>query len=306
MAAGSAALAAPSITRAQSSGNIKLGFLTPSTGPLALFGETDGFTLDRVKAAIGDQLQTPAGTFDVDILVRDRQSDPNRAADVAADLILNEEVHMLIPASTTDMINPAAGQAELFEVPCLSAAAPWQAVIFPRGGAENPFNWTYHFFWDLDEALNTFVGLWKALDTNNKVGMIFRQNADGETCGNPDYGLPVPTQAAGFETLAPGYFQPRANDFSAQISSFKDFGADIVGGITYVDDLTSFINQCAQQGYSPRAVTVAAALLFPSGVEALGDLGQGMSSEVWWTPSFPFESTLTGQVSRDIADEWGA
>ena len=29
-----------------------------------------------------------------------------------------------------------------------------------------------------------------------------------------------------------------------------------------------------------------------------------MSSEVWWTPAFPFKSTLTGQVSRDIADNW--
>lgn len=104
----------------------------------------------------------------------------------------------------------------------------------------------------------------------------------------------------------PGYFQPRTNDYSAQISAFRGFEADIVGGITYVDDLRTFVNQCAQQGYRPRAITVAAALLFPSGVEALGDLGDGMSSEVWWTPAFPFRSTLTGQVSRDVADEWEA
>ena len=51
-------------------------------------------------------------------------------------------------------------------------------------------------------------------------------------------------------------------------------------------------------------MTVAAALLFPGGVQALGPLGDGMSSEVWWTPAFPFKSTLTGQVSRDIADQW--
>jgi branched-chain amino acid transport system substrate-binding protein len=51
-------------------------------------------------------------------------------------------------------------------------------------------------------------------------------------------------------------------------------------------------------------MTVAAALLFPSGIQALGPLGDGMSSEVWWTPAFPFKSTLTGQVSRDIADLW--
>ena len=66
------------------------------------------------------------------------------------------------------------------------------------------------------------------------------------------------------------------------------------------------MNQCNQQGYKPKAITVAAALLFPSGIEALGPLGDGMSSEVWWTPAFPFKSTLTGQTSRELADDWEA
>lgn len=298
------ALGAPLVARAQSAGTIKLGFVTPATGPLALFGETDGWAADKVKALLKDGLTTPAGKFDVEILIRDSQSDPNRAAEVAGDLILNDGVHLLLPASTTDTVSPSADQAELNECPCLSTGAPWQAVIFPRGGQDKPFNWTYHFFWGLDEALNTFVGLWNTLDTNRKVGMLFPQNADGETWGNNDYGLPAPTQKAGFEITVPGFFQPRTNDYSAQISAFKNAGCDIVGGITYPDDFKTFLNQCAQQGYKPKAITVAAALLFPGGVQALGPLGDGMSSEVWWTPAFPFKSTLTGQVSRDIADQW--
>ena len=39
-------------------------------------------------------------------------------------------------------------------------------------------------------------------------------------------------------------------------------------------------------------------------MQALGPLGDGMSSEVWWTPAFPFKSSLTGEVSRDMADMW--
>ena len=104
----------------------------------------------------------------------------------------------------------------------------------------------------------------------------------------------------------PGYYHPRTSDYSAQISAFKDAGADIVGGITYPDDFKTFVNQCAQQGFKPKAMTVAAALLFPSGIEALGDLGDGMSAEVWWTPAFPFNSTLTGETSLDIATAWEA
>ncbi len=228
-----AALGAPMVARAQTKGTIKIGFITPTTGPLAPFGETDGWAVAKLKDMLKNGLETKSGRYDVEILVRDSQSDPNRSGEVAGQLLLNDGVHFLIPASTTDTVNPAADQAELNECPCLSTGAPWQAIIMPRGGKDKPFKWTYHFFWGLDEALNTFVGLWNTIQTNRKVGMLFPQNADGETWGNNDYGLPVPTRKAGFETVVPGFFQPRTNDYSAQITAFKQAGCDIVGGITY-------------------------------------------------------------------------
>jgi len=296
-------LALPGYLRAETAGKIRVGYLTPATGPLGLFGETDGYTLRKIRAALGNRITAANGdVYELEILERDSQSSPNKAAEIAGDLILNDEVHLMVPASTTDTILPAMEQAELYETPCISAGAPWQAVVMPRGGGE--FDWTYHFFWGLDEALNSFVGLWKGIETNRKVGMLFPQNIDGETWGNESYGLPGPTRAAGFDITIPGYFQPRSNDFSAQISAFKQAGCDIVGGITYPDDLKTFITQCNQQGFRPKAVTVAAALLFPGGVEAMGALGNGMSTEVWWTPAFPFPSNLTGQSGRQLADEW--
>lgn len=309
LAAGTAvsALGMPTYVRAQTAGKIKLGYISPTTGPLASFGETDGYTLQKIRAVLGGKLTANNGnTYEIEILDRDSQSNPNKSAEIAGNLILNDEIQLLLPASTTDTILPAAEQAELYETPCLSSGAPWQAVIMPRGGDKQSFNWTYHFFWGLDEALNTFVGLWNGLETNKKVGMLFPQNIDGETWGNDSYGLPVPTKKAGYEVFVPGYFQPRTNDFSAQIAEFKKNNCEIIGGITYPDDLKTFVTQCNQQGFKPKAVTVAAALLFPSSVEAMGPLGNGMSSEVWWTPAFPFKSSLTAETSRQLADQWEA
>ncbi|MBB3931390.1 branched-chain amino acid transport system substrate-binding protein [Kaistia hirudinis] len=305
--AAAGALAMPTYVRAQTAGKIKLGYISPTTGPLASFGETDGYTLQKIRAVLGGKLTANNGnTYEIEILDRDSQSNPNKSAEIAGNLILNDEIQLLLPASTTDTILPAAEQAELYETPCLSSGAPWQAVIMPRGGDKQSFNWTYHFFWGLDEALNTFVGLWNGLETNKKVGMLFPQNIDGETWGNDSYGLPVPTKKAGYEVFVPGYFQPRTNDFSAQIAEFKKNNCEIIGGITYPDDLKTFVTQCNQQGFKPKAVTVAAALLFPSSVEAMGPLGNGMSSEVWWTPAFPFKSSLTGETSRQLAEQWEA
>lgn len=285
---------------------IKVGVISPMTGPLSLFGDTDDYTANKIMDLVKDGIEIGGETYNIEILLRDAQSNPNKAAEIAGDLILNDEVHIMLPASTTDINNPTADQCELYGVPCISSNSPWQAFVMPRGGADQPFEWTYHFFWGLEDVLGTFTGMWKSIETNGKVGMLFPRNADGETWGNNDYGLPPAVRDAGFEAFAPSMFEPRTNDFSAQIAEFKNNNCEIVGGITYVADLKTFITQCNQQNYHPKVVTVAAALLFPSGIEAMGDLGEGMSSEVWWTPAFSYTSSLTGQTSRDLADIWEA
>ena len=39
---------------------------------------------------------------------------------------------------------------------------------------------------------------------------------------------------------------------------------------------------------------------------SLGDRGDGLTTEVWWTPSHPFKSSLTGQSAKQLADSWTA
>ena len=96
------AIGMPYVARA--AGTIKVGVVTPATGPLAQFGAADGWTIDKVKKLLANGLDTASGKFNVEILVRDGQSDPNKAAEVAGDLILNEGVHLIMPTSTTARI----------------------------------------------------------------------------------------------------------------------------------------------------------------------------------------------------------
>jgi branched-chain amino acid transport system substrate-binding protein len=96
------------------------------------------------------------------------------------------------------------------------------------------------------------------------------------------------------------------NDFTAQISAFKAVGAEIVTGNMIPPDFATFWSQAAQQGFKPKIVTIGKALLFPSVIESLGDRGVGLTSEVWWTPSHPFKSGLTGQSAAQLADAYVA
>ena len=66
-------------------------------------------------------------------------------------------------------------------------------------------------------------------------------------------------------------------------------------------DAKTFLTQARQQGFKPKVITLGKALLFPGAIEALGELGDGLTTEVWWSPSHPFTSSLTKQSAKDLA-----
>lgn len=285
-----------------SADTLKIGYVSPQTGPLAAFGESDAFILDQVRAQVAGGIEIDGKTYDVEILVKDSQSNPNRAAEVASDLILSDEVDILVTAHTPETANPVSDQCEVNEVPCVSSVVPWQPWFFGRGGDPAAgFDWTYHFFWGLEDVIGVFTDMWSQVDTNQSVGGLFPNDGDGNAWGDPELGFPKPLAAQGFGLTDPGRYQNLSDDFSAQISAFKSANAEVVTGVVIPPDFTTFWNQAQQQGFQPKVVSVAKALLFPAAVEALGDNGDGISTEVWWTPDHPFASSLTGDSAAQLA-----
>ena len=101
-----------------------------------------------------------------------------------------------------------------------------------------------------------------------------------------------------------GLYPPLSDDFTAQITQLKKMNADIACGIFNPPQFAIFWTQCAQQGFRPKIVTPPKALLFPTAVEALGDRGAGMSTEVWWSHHHPFKSGLTGETAQQYCDAY--
>jgi branched-chain amino acid transport system substrate-binding protein len=287
---------------------LKIGYVTPSTGPLAPFGEADTFIINGIKAAIGEGIEINGTTHPIEILVKDSQSDPNRAAEVAADLILNDEVDLMTVQATPETTNPVADQCEANGVPLVSTNAPWQPWFF-RAGPENVpeggYQWGYHFFWGLEDIIAVFTDIWNSIETNKVVGALWPNDGDGLAWSSPEVGFPPALEAAGFTVVDPGRYENLKDDFSAEIAAFKEAGVEIVTGVMIPPDLGTFLTQASQQGFNPKAFTVGKAALFPGVVESLpNSLGSGLSSEVWWSPSHPFTSSLTGQSAQDLAEAW--
>ena len=304
---GAAAIASPWTFQSTRSAPrlVKIGMVSPETGPIAAFGEADQFVLAGVRKVIGDGIIIAGEKHPVQIIYKDSQSNPNRAAEVTAQLINNDKVDLVIGSSTSDTVIPVSDQCELAGVPCVTSDDPWQIWFFGRkGDPKKGFEWTYHFFWGLDQLGDVFADMWLSMPSTNRVlGTLWSNEGDGV---NANAHLPDFFKSKGFEVHNLGLYNNNADDFSAQIADLKKSNCEIVSGVFTPPEFGIFWTQCAQQGYRPKIVTPAKALLFPTAVEALGNRGAGLSTEVWWSRHHPFKSGLTGETALQFCDAYTA
>ncbi len=280
---------------------IKIGYISPITGSHAEFSESDPYMISKIKVLLKDGLVIKGKKYKVEILQKDSQSSTDRAANLSAQLILKDEVDLLLVQDSLSSIT-AADQAEIHEVPLVSTMMPWQAWMFPRkGDPAVGFDWTFHFFWGLEDVMKCYTDMWTSVTTNKTVGGLYANNPSGQAFANKEFGLPAAIASVGYKEVDGGVFIEGAQDYSPFITKFKNGNTDIITGLSYVQDWATFWSQAAQQGLKPKVVTMAACLLFPSGLEVLGNRGDGLTTEIWWHPTVPYKSSLTGETAAQLA-----
>jgi branched-chain amino acid transport system substrate-binding protein len=280
---------------------LKVGYISPVTGLFATFAQADPFLLKQVRTALKDGITNNGKTYEVEIIDVDDQTNPDRATSAAQKLINSDEANIILAQGALSIKNVSA-QCELAGVPSITTMDPWQGWMFPQGGKpDQGFKYANHFFWGIEDIISTYVGMWSGLDTNKKIASCFTNDSPGQTFISNEIGFPPALKAAGFDLVDVGLFEPGSNDFSRQIAAFRDAGCDIMTGLFDPPDWVVFWRQAKQAGFKPKVATIAKALLFPAGIEALGPDANGMSTEVWWTPDYPFRSTITGQTCKELA-----
>ncbi|MGH7075606.1 MAG: ABC transporter substrate-binding protein [Stellaceae bacterium] len=298
-------IAAPAIAATRT---FKIGYVSPETGPLASFGEADDFMLGIARKYFGDGIKNASGKkMPVEIIVKDSQSNANRAASVASNLILNDNVDLMLVASTPETTNPVSDQCETNGVPCISTMSPWQSWFFNRGGKPGTgFEWTYLYFWGLEDVIGAYTAMWSHIKTDKVVGGLFPNDGDGNVWGDKKLGFPPVLHKLGYKLIDPGRFPDMNDNFSNYISAFKQNDCQILTGVMIPPDAATFLTQAKQQGLKPPVITIGKGLLFPSVINGLGATAQNLSCEYWWGPTYPYKSSLTGATCQQLCDEYTA
>jgi branched-chain amino acid transport system substrate-binding protein len=282
--------------------HILIGRPNPSSGPVAAFGEGTPWVDDRAISEInkegGIYLKEYGKRLPVRVKVVDTGSDPTKAAEVASRLILHDNVDLMIVSHTPATVNPVSSICERHQVPCIALDTPIEMWL-----ADGPYRWSFLAFWLVEEdAFPAYTGMWEQVKTNKVVGLLAGNDMDGLSFAEVAQRLLTPK---GYKVIDPGRFPLGTPDFTSAIDMMKRENVQILFGNLVPSDFATVWRQCQRIGFKPRIATVARSTLFPKALEAIGgDLPEGLSTEIWWSPNHPFKSSLAGYGAGKLCDDW--
>jgi len=291
-------------TSSTPSGSIKIGFVSPITGPASGFGEPDAYVISLARNAFKGGLSIGGTNYSVEIVSRDGQSTPSVGSQVANDLITNQKVDLMLATSTPETVNPVSDACEAAGVPCISTVVPWEAWYLGRGakpGQASPFKSTFHYCFGVEQFFLAYTHLWPQVTTNKKVAVMWPNDADGNAIRGA---LGPLLKNAGYTIVDPGPYEDGTNDYTAQIQRFIQQDCQIFNTFPIPPDFATFWRQAAQQGYTKHVKIgqIAKTGLFPSQVTSLGAIGNGLASGVYWAPTWPYKSSLTNVTCKQLGD----
>lgn len=281
---------------------VLIGRPNPSTGPIAAFGEATPWVDERLLPVInkdgGIYIKEMGKKVPVKIKIMDTESNPTKAGEIASRLIMKDKVDLMVFYHTPDTVNPVASICERFKVPGISLDSPLEPWL--EGG---PYKWNFHAFWSVEkDIVPVYTGMWEKVRTNKVVGILMANDPDGVSWSAVFKRVGA---KMGYKFVDLGRFPYFNKDFSTFIDGWKKQNVEILLGNTIPPDFITAWRQCRRLGFRPKVATIGKAILFPSAVGALGgDLPNGLTTEVWWSPHHPFKSSLTGESSKDLCDAW--
>lgn len=275
---------------------IKVGIVIPQTGVLTAFGagteEMTQYALDQINEAGG--LEVDGTVKKLKLFVGDSQSEPEKARQVAQQMISGQNVDVMLTSHTADTTVPVSEACEEAGILCLSVDTPDEAW------AASDHQYSYYAGFNTENELLCFLDAWKAAGvTSGKIGVMHADDAEGQAMMAA---ITAFAAAYGYEICDPGAYTPGTSNYSAMVRRLKEEDCEIVAGVMLTSDFGTFYRKLKASGYMPEVCTVAKAALFEEDVAAVG--ADRLCSEVWWTTEYPYVSSISGESCEEIGQQW--
>lgn len=299
--------------KAASSGDtIKIGYVNPTTGSLAGNGEGCQWVVDQITDYVDSigGIEVDGEKKGIEVVVYDSESDSAKCSELAQKLIEEDDVDLMVAIQTPETVIPVASTAERYGVPCVAIQAPVDPVAANVAGGTEA-EWVFHAFWTIDKVYECHKALWTAAGfgpgSGAKVGLGFANDADGTAWHEV---FVEKLEEDGYVVVDPGMYPSGSDDFTSIAATFASEDIDILAGTNIPPDFLKLYKACLAAGVQVDCLTMGKCCLLAGDVQALEDdtagLANGIMTEVWWTPDYPFSSGLTGISSADLGAAYTA
>ena len=256
---------------------IKIGISLPITGSFSEPG-----TAAMKGYQIWAQMTNKSGGLlgrQVQLVIKDDQSDQNTIVNDYNGLINNDKVDLLLGTFSSLLNLPASAVAEKFHM----------VYVEPAGGSPKMFNRGFQYLFFAQQATAPHQGdlfsKWvKSL--GSKVTSAAYPEQDDPFAAPVAEGIRAKLEAAGIKTAYKTTYAPETTDFDTIASAIKSSGADIVVQGAVFDDGVGLIRSMKKVGYSPKALfqtsAPSEAAAFSSGIGLANT--EGIFYAVSWSP----------------------
>ena len=130
---------------------IEIGYVNPTTGPLAGNGEGCDWVVKQIESYVNDTLggiEVDGAKKNIKVIVYDSASDQATCAEMADKLCVEDEVDLIVAIQTPETVIPVEAKAEQYGIPCVGIQAP----VNPCAFASDDHQWTVHAFWTIEQV----------------------------------------------------------------------------------------------------------------------------------------------------------
>jgi branched-chain amino acid transport system substrate-binding protein len=254
-------------------GPIRIGISLPLTGDFTEPGEG----VQRGYELWADYVNENGGLLgrEVELIIRDDGSDPNKVVSDYERLINVENVDLVFGPFSSLLVVPSSEVAEKYKM----------LFVQPAGAAPEVFDRGLEYLFYAAPAVADDHGKYF-----NEYILSLPEGERPETAAYPELddpfaqgtaeGIRAELEAGGIETVYREIYPPDQSDFAPIASKIADSGAELVVGGTQYEDSVNLLRALQELDYQPKAVISSTGPTLNSFGEALGDAAEGVMAPV--------------------------
>lgn len=278
-------------------GPIRIGISLPLTGDFTEPGEG----VQRGYELWAESINENGGLLgrDVELIIRDDGSDPNKVVSDYERLISVENVDLVFGPFSSLLVVPASEVAEKYEM----------LFVQPAGAAPEVFDRGLEYLFYAAPAVADDHGQYF-----NEWLLSLPEGERPETAAYPELddpfaqgtaeGIRTALEAGGIETVFKEVYPPDQGDFAPIASKIAASGAELVVGGTQYEDCVNLIRALQELDYQPKAVISSTGPTLTSFGEAVGDAAEGIMAPVGYhaMAEFPTNPEFVAAYEEEYGD----